>query len=102
MDHVGLAQPRARNHRIARMLVETVFRIHHAANAALRKIGIAVLQTALGNDDNLAIARQVQRAHETSHAGPYHEVIAINDFHNAYSIKILKETGIKPTNPFQN
>ena len=81
MDDLRIAEPRARDHRVARMLVEGVVRIHHAADAALREIGVAVGEPSLRRHHHLAVRGKMQRAHEPSHAGPYHEIIAINDFH---------------------
>ena len=81
MDDFRLPEPRARDHRITRMLVESVRRIHHTADSALRKIRIAVLKPSLRRDDDLAVGGEVQRTHEPGHAGPHHEVIAVNDFH---------------------
>ena len=57
MHHIALAQPRTGNHRIARVLVETVKRIHHATDSALGEIRIAILQPSFGDNDYSAAPR---------------------------------------------
>jgi hypothetical protein len=63
------------------MTVESVRRIGHAADSALGEIGIAVGEPSLGNDKNLAVARQMKRACKSGHAGPDDKIIAVDDFH---------------------
>ena len=77
----ALAKPRAGDHRVARVLVERVRGIHHAADSTLRKVRVAVLKPPLRRNDNLAVGGEVQGTHEPGHAGPYHEIVAIDDIH---------------------
>lgn len=81
MDDGALAEPCAGDHGVARVLVEGVGGIHHAADATLREVGVAVRKAFLGDEHDLAVAGKVKRAHESGHAGPDHKVIAVNCLH---------------------
>ena len=76
-----VAEPCASDHRVTRVLVESVCRIGNTANAALRKIRVAVLEPALCNEHDLALVGEMKRRHEPCHAGADDKVVAIDDFH---------------------
>ena len=84
MHNFALAEPRARYHRVARMLVIGIVVIHDAAYTALGEVRVAIRQATLRGDHNLAVGGEVQRTHQTGHAGTDNEIVCINNFHLVY------------------
>ena len=95
MNDLGVAEPCSGYHRVARMLIESVVLVHHAADAALGEIRVAVFKTAFRDNNNLAVARQVQSTHKPGHAGADNKIITIYRLHSF--IYFIKKTALKQT-----
>ena len=74
---VAPAEPRSSDHSVASVAVERVGRIGDAAYPALREVGVAVGETPLRHDNDLAVARKVKRAHQSGHSGTDDEVVTV-------------------------
>ncbi len=84
---VLFAQPGAGNHGVFHMLVERVGRIHHATDAALGIIGIAILQAFFRDKDDFAFIRELEGGDKPGHAGTDDKVVAIHNFHGTKAFR---------------
>ena len=87
--HVLVAEARARDLRVAHVLLERVGGVRHAADSPLREVGVAVLEALLRDEHGASGGREVQRAHESAHAGADDEIVTVDDSHGFLAFESL-------------
>lgn len=69
LDRGAVVEARACHHRVVDMRLETVAGVEHRGDAALRPVGGATVQRALGQHQHLAVLRQIDRGGKPGSAG---------------------------------